>query len=128
MGKSSFNKGCGCTLIAVSVIAILFALLFALGMWSADDKAGEKNEAEWEEYNEWVAQIDSLEDRALADSLMETRQAPIIRQGGFATGFGIIIAIVVIFIASIPLIIGIVLLDKHRRQQDEEKFLNNQQP
>ena len=118
--KKGFYKGCGCSLLAIGVIAVLFAIILAVGSWAADENAGKKNDAEWDEYNAWVAQVDSMEDRVLADSLMETRQAPIIRQGGFATAFGAIFAIAIIAVATIPIVAGIIMMSIYRQRKKQE--------
>lgn len=99
---------------------MLFAIILAVGSWAADENAGKKNDAEWDEYNAWVAQVDSMEDRVLADSLMETHPAPIIRQGGFATAFGAIFAIAIIAVATIPIVAGIIMMSVYRQRKRQE--------
>jgi hypothetical protein len=117
MGKFSYSKGCGCLLVAIGGAAVVFAVLLALGSIVADDQAGDKNQAEWEAYNAWTAQLDSMDDQTLADSLRETRQPPIIRQGGFASLFGTLMGLGIMSVATIPLAIGGFLLYRHRRQE-----------
>ena len=119
----SYSKGCGCLLVALGSVAILFAVAFAWGMWVADDEAGEKNDAEWEEYNAWVEQIETMEDSVTVDSLMASRPAPIIRQGGFATAFGIVIGLGIIVVAAFLLGIGCILLVRHNHKKRREKLL-----
>ena len=119
----SYSKGCGCILIALGSVAILVAIAFACSMWVADDEAGEKNEAEWEEYNAWVEQIESMEDSVTVDSLMASRPAPIIRQGGFAAAFGIVIGLGIIVVAAFFLGIGCILLVRHNHKKRKEKLL-----
>lgn len=119
----SYSKGCGCLLVALGSVAILFAVAFAWGMWVADDEAGEKNDAEWEEYNAWVEQIETMEDSVAVDSLMASRPAPIIRQGGFAAAFGIVIGLGIIVVAAFLLGIGCILLVRHNHKKRREKLL-----
>lgn len=110
MSKRPIAKGCGWSLISLAVIAVLFAFFMACGSVVADKHAGEENEKEWTEYNAWTAQLDQMEDTLRADSLRETRQAPHIRQGGFASMFGIFFGLCIIIIALIPLGIGLYLI------------------
>ena len=54
-----------------------------------DVEGGNKNEAEWAEYEKNLPVIDSLYDAGVPDSIIgELYPQPIIRQGGFATIFG----------------------------------------
>ena len=125
----SYSQGCGFLLIAVSSVAIFVAVVFAWGLCVADDDAGKKNEAEWEAYNTWVEQLDSIKDSVVVDSLMASHPRPIIRQGGFASAIGIFIGLAVIVIAAFPLGIGCILLVRHgqkkrKEEKEQEELLN----
>ena len=125
----SFSKGCGCLLVAVGSVAMLFAVVFAWALCVADDDAGKKNKAEWEVYNAWAKQLDTLEDSVMVDSLMASHPQPIIRQGGFASAFGIVFGLGVIVIAAFPLGIGCILLVRHAQKKrketlEQEELLN----
>ena len=117
----SFSKGCGCLLVAVGSVAMLFAVVFAWALCVADDDAGKKNKAEWEVYNAWAKQLDTIEDSVMVDSLMASHPQPIIRQGGFASAFGIVF--------GLPLGIGCILLVRHAQKKrketlEQEELLN----
>lgn len=121
------RRGCGCVLVVIGTIAILAALYFAFAMWSADEDAGVKNEADWEAYNAKVEQLDTIADVQLRDSLIAEIPHPLHRQGGFATIFGIFGAVVVIVVAAFPLTIGCILMvrySKRREREEQEKELN----
>ena len=115
MKNKKLYSGCGCLLVVVGGLLVLFAVLMGVGSVASDNEAGERNEAEWAEYNAWVAQVDTIEDRAVADSLMETRSAPPIRQGGFASAIGILTGVGLVVVAIIPLCLGWWLIRKGKR-------------
>lgn len=96
----------GFIFFTLGLLLILFALWMGVGSTVADQEAGKQNEAEWKEYNEWVAQVDTITDEAVVDSLMDTRKAPPIRQGGFATAFGIVFAIIILIPGILFTVIG----------------------
>lgn len=119
MGKNyAMRRGCGWLLITAGALAMLFAVFFAYSMWTADEEAGVKNDAEWDAYNQRVEQLDSIADTELRDSLITEIPAPMIRQGGFATIFGILIGVVIIFIAAFPLAIGCILLVRYSKRRE----------
>ena len=107
-----FNKrGCGCLLVVIAAIMAAVAALFLVVSYVADEDAGVKNEQAWEEYNANIPVIDSLEKAGVPDSIIaETYPRPHIRQGGFATLFGAVIAFGITLVALIPLIIGLILM------------------
>ncbi|MBO4660467.1 MAG: hypothetical protein J5610_03300 [Prevotella sp.] len=121
MKKRAFYKGFGCLLVAIGALAILFAILLAVGSCASDVEAGKKNEAQWKEYTAWMEEIQATEDSVTVDSLLATREQPIIRQGGFATAFGFIAAFVIIIIALIPLLTGGLMIHNARREEKEEQ-------
>lgn len=123
--RNNFYGGCGCLLVMLGAIAIGLAVAFAVAMVYADKEAGEKHETEWEEYNAQVAQLDSIQDVALRDSLIEEIPRPYIRQGGFAALFGIFTGLGVVIIASFPLAIGCILLVKYNRAKRKERELQD---
>lgn len=93
---------------------MLTAIVFAGACYVADEKAGKENAAQWEEYNSHLAEIDSLENAGVPDSIITGKYPrPLLRQGGFATMFGGFFALVVFAVGSIPFIIGLVLY--HRK-------------
>lgn len=123
--QNPLSKWFGISLITIGALALLFAFVFAGASISSDIKAEEQNKAQWDEYNAWVAQLKSMEDQVLADSLRETRTAPIIRQGGFASIFGVLFAITVCVIAAVLIAIGCFLLVRYHRMKRQELDDNN---
>ena len=107
-----FNKrGCGCLLVVVAAIMAAVAALFLVVSYVADEEAGVKNEQAWEEYNANIPVIDSLEKAGVPDSIIAKKYPrPHIRQGGFATLFGAVVAFGITLVALIPLIIGLILM------------------
>ena len=100
-GNGSFNRGCGCL----------------------DVEGGNKNEAEWAEYEKNLPVIDSLYDAGVPDSIIgELYPQPIIRQGGFATIFGGAFAFLILIVALIPIIIGVVMLRRHKKRSKEREL------
>lgn len=105
------RRGCGCFLVALGTMLLLVSITFGIGMCVADEEAGEKHEA-------WVAKykaLDSIQDEAQRDSLLAELPVPYIRQGGFASIFGIIVGCAGVLVACIPLIVGIILMNKKRK-------------
>ena len=119
--KKSYKGGCGCILTVIGGVIILCSIIFGLIMYVADEDAGEKHDAWIEEYNGQVAALDSIQDEAVRDSLIEAIPAPYVRQGGFATIFGIFFGGIGVIIGIIPVIIGLVLIVRHRRQKRKEQ-------
>ena len=122
----TFSKGCGCLLVALGSVAILIAVALAWGSWKADEDAGEKNKAEWEEYNAWAEQLDSIEDSVMVDSLMASHPRPVIRQGGFATALGILMGLCIVVIGAFLLGIGCILLVRNNMKKRKEKALEEE--
>ena len=117
--KRKTIHGCGCTLLSAGALTVVLAIIFAVAMLQADIEAGKKNSAEWDEYNQHLEQIDSMEKAGVADSIIAERfPRPIIRQGGFATLFGGAMALTVIAIAMIPITIGGIMAYKTRKKKD----------
>ena len=112
---SSFKRGCGCLLMLIGAILVAAAFVFVMGSNLADKEAGERNEAEWKVYNQQIEALDSIADEAVRDSIAETLPRPYIRQGGFATMFGLFIGAIVVVIALIPLGVGTYLYAKNRK-------------
>lgn len=113
----TIRRGCGCVLLIIGVLLALFAIFIGVGSCTADNKAGEKNEAEWAEYNANMPIIDSLYEAGVPDSIIDARYPqPIIRQGGFATIFGGLIAFIILIVAAIAIIIGVILTRKKQRK------------
>ena len=92
------RRGCGCFLVALGTMLLLVSITFGIGMCVADEEAGEKHEAWVTEYNKQVE-----------------LPVPYIRQGGFASIFGIIVGCAGVLVACIPLIVGIILMNKKRK-------------
>lgn len=121
MKKRVFYKGFGCFLVAVGAVIILCAILLAIGSCVSDMEAGKTNEAQWEEYTAWMEEIQATADSVTVDSLLATREQPLIRQGGFATAFGFIAAFVIIIVALIPLLTGGLMIHNVRKKEKGEK-------
>ena len=113
-----FNKrGCGCVLVVIAAVMVAAAAVFLVASYVADEDAGMKNKQAWEEYNANIPTIDSLEKAGVPDSIIaEKYPRPYIRQGGFATLFGAVIAFGITLVALIPLIIGLILMRKSRKK------------
>jgi hypothetical protein len=113
-----FNKrGCGCLLVVIAAAMVAAAVVFLVASYVADEDAGMKNKQAWEEYNANIPTIDSLEKAGVPDSIIaEKYPRPYIRQGGFATLFGAVIAFAITLVALIPLIIGLILMRKSRKK------------
>lgn len=122
--KYARHRGCGWTLIVVGIMAMLFAIFLAVALWQADEEAGVKNDADWEAYNARVEQLDTISDAAVRDSLIAEIPTPVIRQGGFATIFGLLMGLAIIVAAAFPLAIGCVLLVRYSKRREKEKELN----
>lgn len=122
--KYARHRGCGWTLIVVGIMAMLFAIFLAVALWQADEEAGVKNDADWEAYNARVEQLDTISDAAVRDSLIAEIPTPVIRQGGFATIFGLLMGLAIIVAAAFPLAIGCVLLVIYSKRREKEKELN----
>ncbi|MBP5777909.1 MAG: hypothetical protein J6W56_10210 [Prevotella sp.] len=117
-------RGCGCTLVIVSSLVILMALLFAGVIIKADIDAGEEHEKVWEQYRQQVAAYDSIPDVAVRDSLVAELPCPHIRQGGFASIFGIVIGGGVILVALVPFIIGwvLIIINHYKKKRESNYF------
>lgn len=125
MGRNyALHRGCGWVLIAAGIMAMLFAIFLAVALWQADEEAGVKNNADWEAYNARVEQLDTISDAAVRDSLIAEIPTPVIRQGGFATIFGLLMGLAIIVAAAFPLAIGCVLLVIYSKRREKEKELN----
>lgn len=125
MGRNyALHRGCGWVLIAVGIMAVLFAVFIAVVLWQADENAGEKNYADWEAYHARVEKLDTISDAAVRDSLIAEIPTPVIRQGGFATIFGLLMGLAIIVAAAFPLAIGCVLLVRYSKRREKEKELN----
>ena len=125
MGRNyALHRGCGWVLIAVGIMAMLFAIFLAVALWQADEEAGVKNDADWEAYNARLEQLDTISDAAVRDSLIAEIPTPVIRQGGFATIFGLLMGLAIIVAAAFPLAIGCVLLVIYSKRREKEKELN----
>lgn len=125
MGRNyALHRGCGWTLIVVGIMAMLFAIFLAVALWQADEEAGVKNDADWEAYNARVEQLDTISDATVRDSLIAEIPTPVIRQGGFATIFGLLMGLAIIVAAAFPLAIGCVLLVRYSKRREKEKELN----
>ncbi len=125
MGRNyALHRGCGWTLIVMGIMAMLFAIFLAVALWQADEEAGVKNDADWEAYNARVEQLDTISDAAVRDSLIAEIPTPVIRQGGFATIFGLLMGLAIIVAAAFPLAIGCVLLVRYSKRREKEKELN----
>ncbi len=125
MGRNyALHRGCGWVLIAAGIMAMLFAILLAVALWQSDEEAGVKNDADWEAYNARVEQLDTISDAAVRDSLIAEIPTPVIRQGGFATIFGLLMGLAIIVAAAFPLAIGCVLLVRYSKRREKEKELN----
>lgn len=109
------RRGCGCFLVALGSILLLVSIVFGIGMCVADERAGERHQAWVTEYNKQVEALDSIQDEALRDSLFAELPTPYVRQGGFASIFGIIFGGAGVLLACIPLIVGIILMNKKRK-------------
>lgn len=118
--RKSYKGGCGCLLTVLGSFIVLCSVIFAFALYVADEDAGEKHDAWVAEYNEQVSALDSIQDVAVRDSLIETIPAPYVRQGGFATLAGIIFGGIGLIVGVIPLIVGLVLIRKHRRERQKE--------
>ena len=59
-----------------------------------------------------------IADTELRDSLKADMPVPIIRQGGFATIFGILMGVGIIIIAAFPLSIGCILLVRYSKKRE----------
>lgn len=125
MGRNyALHRGCGWVLIVVGIMAVLFAVFMAVALWQSDEEAGVKNDADWEAYNARVEQLDTISDAAVRDSLIAEIPTPVIRQGGFATIFGLLMGLAIIVAAAFPLAIGCVLLVIYSKRREKEKELN----
>lgn len=125
MGRNyALHRGCGWTLIVMGIMAMLFAIFLAVALWQADEEAGVKNDADWEAYNARVEKLDTISDAAVRDSLIAEIPTPVIRQGGFATIFGLLMGVATIVAAAFPLAIGCVLLVIYSKRREKEKELN----
>ena len=125
MGRNyALHRGCGWALIVMGIMAMLFAIFLAVALWQADEEAGVKNDADWEAYNARVEQLDTISDAAVRDSLIAEIPTPVIRQGGFATIFGLLMGLAIIVAAAFPLAIGCVLLVIYSKRREKEKELN----
>ena len=103
-------------LVGIAAAMVAAAVVFLVASYVADEDAGMKNKQAWEEYNANIPVIDSLEKAGVPDSIIaEKYPRPYIRQGGFATLFGAAIAFVITLVALIPLIIGLILMRKSRK-------------
>lgn len=121
--KEGIFRGCGCALSVVGALAIVLALFIAFTCYSADKKAGDENREQWAEYNSHQTEIDSLYDAGVPDSVIEAKYPrPLLRQGGFATIFGGFFALIIIVVALVPLGIGIFLVVKYRRRQEDDFY------
>lgn len=108
--SGGYRKGCGCVLAVIGALIMACSIGFAVAMYCADEKAREENEAQWDVYNNNQSVIDSLYEAGVPDSLISERYPqPVIRQGGFATAFGVIGAIVGLIVGAIPFAIGMIL-------------------
>ena len=115
--NSSLKKGCGCFLLAVGCVIAAIALLTVIFSVIGEKQGYDSNEAAWEEYNANLPVIDSLYEAGVPDSIIEQNYPqPMIRQGGFAVIFGGVMALLLFAVAAIPIIIGVVLLRKHKRR------------
>lgn len=122
-GNGSFNRGCGCLLLAVGVMLAVCAIIIGVTGVVLDVEGGNKNEAEWAEYEKNLPVIDSLYDAGVPDSIIgELYPQPIIRQGGFATIFGGAFAFLILIVALIPIIIGVVMLRRHKKRSKEREL------
>ncbi len=121
MNNIKFQKGCGCSLVVIGSLAVVLAIIVAVVAISADENAAVANQKEWAEYNAWVAEIDTISDDAVVDSLLGTRNAPITRQGGFASAFGVLSGIILMLLAALPLSVGGWLLWRVRNSRKEIK-------
>lgn len=125
MGRNyALHRGCGWVLIVAGIMAMLFAIFLAVALWQSDEEAGVKNDADWEAYNARVEQLDTISDAAVRDSLIAEIPTPVIRQGGFATIFGLLMGLAIIVAAAFPLAIGCVLLVRYSKRREKEKELN----
>ncbi len=108
--SAGLKKAGGCLLAVIGAMMIVCGIFFAVACYTADVDAGKKNHAQWEEYNNHLTTIDSLMEVGVPDSIIDAQYPrPILRQGGFATLFGGLIALVIIVVALIPLAIGLLL-------------------
>ena len=124
--NNGFLRGCGCVLAILGAIIMACGLIFAIAMYTADKDAGEQNAADWELFTEYQEKIDAKIDsltavygEELPDSLCPKNPipTPYIRQGGFATMFGVVGAIVCLILGVLPLTVGLILW-----------FVNNRKP
>ncbi|MBO4613291.1 MAG: hypothetical protein J5671_09035 [Bacteroidaceae bacterium] len=113
--NKKFYTGCGFTLITLGIVLMVGVALVILGAYNGDQMAADENKAEWQEYNEWVAQVEATADTTEVDSIIESRPKPDIRQGGFATIFGSLMGIVLACVAAIPLIVGFIMLSRRNK-------------
>jgi hypothetical protein len=115
--KKTYSGGCGCALVVLGAIVVLVSVVFAAAMVTADVDASKKHEAWINEYNEQVAALDSIGDEALRDSLVADIPQPYVRQGGFASMFGLLGGLAGVVVGAVPLTIGIFLIVRHRRRK-----------
>ena len=114
------KRGCGCLLVVIAAVMVAVAAFFLVASYVADEDAGMKNKQAWEEYNANIPTIDSLEKTGVPDSIIAKKYPrPYIRQGGFATLFGAVIAFGITLVALIPLIFGLILMRKNRKKPSE---------
>lgn len=107
------RKGCGCISAIIGFLMMVSAIIFAVACYFADEQAGDENAAQWKKYNSHQAEIDSLENAGVADSIIYERYPqPLIRQGGFATMFGGLIGFVVFGVGAVPFAVGLLLYYK----------------
>ena len=104
-------------LVGIAAAMVAAAAVFLVASYVADEDAGMKNKQAWEEYNANIPVIDSLEKAGVPDSIIaEKYPKPYIRQGGFATLFGAVVAFAITLVALIPLVIGLILMRKSRKK------------
>lgn len=104
-------------LVVIAAAMVAAAAVFLVASYVADEDAGMKNKQAWEEYNAHIPTIDSLEKAGVPDSIIaEKYPKPYIRQGGFATLFGAVVAFAITLVALISLVIGLILMRKSRKK------------
>lgn len=115
--NKGFQKGCGCMLAIIGALVMACSVIFGVAMYCADESAGEENKAEWAAYSEHQATIDSLYEAGVPDSVVcERYPQPVVRQGGFATAFGVICGLAGAVVGFIPLAIGLILWFTSRKK------------
>ena len=104
-------------LVVIAAAMVAAAAVFLVASYVADEDAGMKNKQAWEEYNANIPVIDSQKKPGGPDSIIaEKYPRPYIRQGGFATLFGAVVAFAITLVALIPLVIGLILMRKSRKK------------